>query len=94
MSLALQYHIVWPLSTGIEFLWVQQGNIVYSRILFESKKSGCEVLELNAQKDHIHLLIKVPTKVFILSLMSQLKGKTAIGIFQKDPQKPYWGNHF
>jgi len=54
-------------------------------------------VELNIQKDHIHLLVKVPPKVSISNLMGVLKGKTAIRVFHKFPElkiKPYWGNHF
>lgn len=54
-------------------------------------------MELNIQKDHVHLLIKVPPKISISQLLGVLKGKTAIRVFQKFPmlkEKPYWGNHF
>jgi putative transposase len=58
---------------------------------------GCEIVELNVQVDHVHLLIKVPPKVSISSLMGVMKGKSAIRVFSKFPelkQRPYWGNHF
>ena len=58
---------------------------------------GCEIVELNIQPDHIHLVIDVPPKVSISKLMGVLKGRTAIRVFSKFPylkQKPYWGNHF
>lgn len=52
---------------------------------------------MNIQKDHIHLVVCVPPKIYISQLMGILKGKTAIKIFKSYPQlkkKPYWGNHF
>ncbi len=58
---------------------------------------NCEVMELNVQEDHVHLLVSVPPKVSILRLMGILKGKIAIKLFKSYPklkQKPYWGNHF
>ena len=58
---------------------------------------GCEVVELNIQEDHIHLITNVPPKVSISELMGTLKGRTAIRVFTKFPnlkEKPYWGNHF
>ena len=58
---------------------------------------GCEVVELNIQKEHIHLIVMVPPKVSISNLLGTVKGRTAIRVFQKFPdlkQKPYWGNHF
>ena len=62
-----------------------------------SERYGCEVVELNVQEDHVHLLVRVPPKVSISQLMGILKGKTAIHLFNKFPhlkKKPYWGNHF
>ncbi len=62
-----------------------------------SGRLGCEVVELNVQIDHVHLLIEVPPKVSISVLMGTLKGKSALRIFTKFPylkQRPYWGNHF
>ena len=58
---------------------------------------GSEILELNIQEDHIHLVVSVPPKVSISRLMGVLKGKLAIKIFKSYPklkEKPYWGNHF
>ena len=51
-----------------------------------------------ACKDYsIRLLIMVPPKLSISTIVGILKGRTAIRIFQKYPQlkqKLYWGNHF
>jgi putative transposase len=65
------------------------------RMLCEWKK--VEILELNIQEDHIHMVVSVPPKLSISELMVILKGKTAIKIFKSYPglkKKPYWGNHF
>jgi putative transposase len=62
-----------------------------------SGQLGCEVVELNIQQDHIHLISNVPPKVSISKLMGTLKGRTAIRVFNKFSylkEKPYWGNHF
>ena len=56
-----------------------------------------EVVELNIQNDHVHLLVKVPPKVSISQLVGTVKGWTALRLFTKFPylkKKPYWGNHF
>ncbi len=55
------------------------------------------MIELNIQKDHIHLIVSVSPKLSISQLMKILKGKTAIKIFKSYPQlrtRPYLGNHF
>jgi len=57
----------------------------------------CEVVELNVQPDHVHLIVMVPPKISISDLLGILKGRTAIRVFKQFPylkKKPYWGNHF
>jgi len=60
-------------------------------------RANCEIIELNVQVDHVHLLVKVPPKISISDLLGMLKGRTAIRIFKKFRnlrKRPYWGNHF
>ncbi len=62
-----------------------------------SEQKGCQIVELNVQIDHVHLLVKVPPKVSISNLVGTLKGRTAIRVFNKFKRlkkKPYWGNKF
>jgi putative transposase len=59
--------------------------------------AGCEVVEMNVQQDHVHLIAMVPPKLAISDLMGRVKGQTAIKIFKQFRnlrKKPYWGNHF
>ena len=91
------YHIIWTPKYRYRIL---KGKIKYevdSCIRNFSSQKSCIVKELNVQDDHIHLLIMVPPKHSISSIVGMLKGRTAIRIFQKYPklkQKLYWGNHF
>ena len=77
-----------------------QGRIkeeIRKTVIIQAERLECNLVELNIQNDHVHLLIKVPPKVSISSLMGPLKGKSAIRVFSKFPelkQRPYWGNHF
>ena len=91
------YHIVWVPKYRLRILKGEIKDLVEDDIkkLCEWKK--CEVIELNVQEDHIHLLVSVPPKISISYLMGVLKGKIAIKIFKSYPRlkkKPYWGNHF
>ena len=73
------------------------GQEVKNCIQVFSDQLGCEVVELNIQQDHIHLISNVPPKVSISKFMGTLKGRTAIRVFSKFSylkDKPYWGNHF
>ncbi len=59
------------------------------RMLCEWK--GVEVIELNVQIDHIHIVCSIPPKVSVSELLGTLKGKLAIKIFKsyhKLKQKP------
>ena len=92
-----QYHIVWVPKYRYKVLKGKIGEEVRKTIIVQSERLGCEIVELNVQVDHIHLLIKVPPKVCISALMGVMKGKSAIRVFSKFPelkQRPYWGNHF
>ncbi|WP_255409426.1 IS200/IS605 family transposase [Aquimarina sp. I32.4] len=56
-----------------------------------------QVIELNIQKDHIHLVFSTPPKVSISEYIGILKEKMVIKLFKTFPnlkEKPYWGNHF
>jgi len=62
-----------------------------------SEQQDCEIVELNIQIDHVHLLVLVPPKISISKYVGTLKGRTAIRVFNKFrhlKHKPYWGNHF
>jgi putative transposase len=61
-----------------------------------SEVQKCELLELNVQIDHVHLLLMIPPKISISNYVGTVKGRTAIRVlnkFRKLKQKPYWGNH-
>jgi len=62
-----------------------------------AERLGCEVVELNVQEEHVHLLVMVPPKIAISQLIGTIKGKSAIQIFKQFPylkKKPYWGESF
>jgi putative transposase len=54
-----------------------------------------DIEEINIQADHVHMIVTVPPKHSISSVMGWLKGKTALKIFkeQKEISKKYWGKH-
>jgi len=48
-----------------------------------SHRLECEIIELNVQLDHVHLLIMIPPKLSISSYVGKLKGRVAIRILYK-----------
>lgn len=59
------------------------------------QKEMIEVVELNVQADHIHLLVSIPPKYAVSEFMGYLKGKLAIRLFQEYEKlgRKYWGRH-
>jgi len=55
-----------------------------------------EILEAEACKDHIHMLVSIPPKYSVSSIMGYLKGKSSLMIFEKYANMKYkYGNrHF
>lgn len=91
------YHIVWTPKYRYRVLFGEVKVLVEKDIRMLCEWKGVEILELNVQIDHIHLVCSIPPKVSVSELMGTLKGKLAIKLFKSYPnlkQKPYWGNHF
>ena len=92
-----QYHLVWVPKYRYRILRGEVGREVHHCIMMFADQKKCEVVELNVQADHVHLLVMVPPKVSISDLVGILKGRTAIRVFRPFPylkHKPYWGNRF
>jgi len=92
-----QYHIVWVPKYRYRILTGPMRESMHEGIHAISGYTGCDVVELNVQKDHVHLIVDVPPKVSISNFMGRLKGQTATKIFNQFRhlrKKPYWGNHF
>ncbi len=92
-----QYHIVWVPKYRYRVLKDRVGFEISKTIRIFTERLGCEVVELNVQPDHVHLLVMMPPKLSISKLVGTIKGKSAIQVFKQFPylkKKPYWGNHF
>jgi len=59
------------------------------------QKDMVEVLELNLQPDHIHMVVSLPPKYAVSEIMGYLKGKLSLRLFQKYERigKRCWGRH-
>ena len=56
-----------------------------------------ELLEFNGEDDHVHLLISIPPKHSVTTVVSKLKGKSSYFIrkeFWDQIKKKLWGVHF
>ena len=60
-----------------------------------SQKDDIEVIAINVQPDHVHLVVSIPPKYAVSQFMGFLKGKLALDLFDHYPElrKKYWGQH-
>ena len=97
-------HTKWNCKYHIVFAPKYRRQVIYGKIKAEIGKmlrklceyKQIEILEAEACKDHIHMLISVPPKYSISQIMGYLKGKSSLMIFEKYANLKYkYGNrHF
>lgn len=91
------YHIVWSPKYRYRVLTGVVADMLEEKIHAICEWKSVEILELNIQEDHVHIVCSIPPKISVSSFMGILKGKTAISMFKSYPsmkKKLYWGNHF
>ena len=92
-----QYHIVWTPKYRFRVLTGGVKKDVEYSIITNVEQMGGEVVELNVQIDHVHLLVMLAPKYKVSDLVGRIKGKSAqrvLRIFPELRKKRYWGNHF
>ena len=96
MQCGSKYHLIWCPKYRFKILNGALQRSVGDLLgqLCEWKK--LEILEMNVQEDHVHLLLSIPPKFSVSEVVGFLKGKSAIKIFDKhmELKKRYWGRHF
>ena len=97
-------HTKWNCKYHIVFAPKYRRQIIYGKIkadigimlrkLCEYKQ--VEIIEAEACKDHIHMLVSIPPKYSVSQIMGYLKGKSSLMIFEKYANMKYkYGNrHF
>ena len=60
-----------------------------------AEQKECRVLEGHLMPDHVHMLLSIPPKYAVSSVMGYLKGKLALRMFAQYEHlgKRYWGRH-
>ena len=97
-------HTKWECKYHIVFALKYRRQIIYGKIKMDigqmlrklCEYKGIEIIEAEACKDHIHMLISVPPKYSVAQIMGYLKGKSSLMIFEKYANLKYkYGNrHF
>ena len=97
-------HTKWECKYHIVFAPKYRRQIIYGNIKADIGQmlrklcdyKGIEIIEAEACKDHIHMLISIPPKYSVAQVMGYLKGKSSLMIFEKYANLKYkYGNrHF
>ena len=92
-----QYHLIFVPKYRYKILEGKIALKVENCIRAFSEQKKVEIIELNVQIDHVHILAMIPPKLSISDYVGIIKGRTAIRIFnqfKKLKEQKYWGNHF
>ena len=97
-------HTKWDCKYHIVFAPKYRRQIIYGTIKADigqmlrklCEYKGIEIIEAEACKDHIHMLVSIPPKYSVAQIMGYLKGKSSLMIFEKYANLKYkYGNrHF
>lgn len=97
-------HTKWECKYHIVFAPKYRRQIIYGKIKADigqmlrklCEYKGLEIIEAEACKDHIHMLVSIPPKYSVSQTMGYLKGKSSLMIFEKYANLKYkYGNrHF
>lgn len=92
---SIQYHLVWCVK--------YRHDVLIDRIEFDTKliikdiadKHEIKIVEMETDKDHIHLLIECKPQHYIPNLVKAFKGVSARRLFKLHPElkKRLWGGH-
>ncbi|STO01072.1 Transposase and inactivated derivatives [[Eubacterium] infirmum] len=91
-----KYHIVFILKYRRKIIYNQYRESIKEIIKSLCKYKGVEIIEGHLMADHVHMLVSIPPKYSVSSIMGYLKGKSALMIFDKHANLKYnFGNrHF
>jgi putative transposase len=91
-----KYHIVFCPKYRFRIFDDRISEYARQQLYFLSRqKDLVEIMELNIQNDHIHMVASIPPKYSISSMMGFLKGKLSMNLFQRYERmgKKFWGRH-
>lgn len=92
---SIQYHIVWFVKYRRKILIGEFEQSLKEILLKIANDNNFEIVEMETDKDHIHLLIECSPQHQIPTMIKTLKGVSARLLFLKHPNiKNYlWGGH-
>lgn len=91
-----KYHIVFAPKYRRQVIYGKIKNDIGKILRKLCEQKGVEILEATACTDHIHMVVAIPPKYSVSSIMGYLKGKSSLMIFDRHANLKYkYGNrHF
>lgn len=93
---SIQYHMVWCVKYRHKILEGQVETRLIEILQQIAKDNEFQILEINTDKDHIHLLVSCSPQHYIPNMMKALKGVSArllMKEFGDSLRKKLWGGH-
>lgn len=92
---AIAYHLVWCVKYRRSVLMTEIGDRVKEIVSEIAIEQGCQILAIETDVDHVHVLVRVKPTTQLSRLMQFFKGRSARIIFQEFPQlkNRLWGGH-
>ena len=97
-------HTKWDCKYHVVFVPKRRRKVLYGKIrrslgqIFHAlaKQKECQIIEGHVMPDHIHLVISIPPKHAVSSVIGFLKGKSAIAIVRQfcGRERNFVGEHF
>lgn len=91
----LMYHLIFVCKYRKKLL-VKYGDFIKTCFNYISAISDFNIIEMEVDKDHIHLLVKSEPKISVLQIVSKLKQMSARAIwkvYSDDLTKHFWKEH-
>ena len=95
-TLECKYHIVFAPKYRRQAIYGKIKTDIGKILRMLCDRKGIEIIEAELCKDHVHMLVRIPPKYSISSVVGYLKGKSALMIFDRHANLKYkYGNrHF
>ena len=95
-SYRCHYHIVFAPKYRRKEIYGQLKKDIGEILRKLCEQKGVEIIEAEACKDHIHMLVSIPPHISIAQFMGFLKGKSSLMIFDRHAnlKYKYWEQKF
>ena len=93
---SIQYHIVWCVKYRHKILTKQIENRLIEILNMIADCEDFQIIECNADKDHIHILVNCSPQYYLPSIIQKLKGissRLLMKEFGETLRKRLWGGH-